>query len=143
MILLGVVLFGLRLHVDATSALTLIAVIPASIALFVSFGVVCGAFTVLFKETTAMLAFAATALSVFGGVFFPTAVMPRLLESLADALPFTWALDVLRAVLLEGDVPEGRLFLLLGVTPLAVLASLWLFNGAIERAKKQGTLGQY
>lgn len=55
----------------------------------------------------------------------------------------TWALDVLRAALLEGNVELGRLMLLIGSAIVALPGSVALFRLAVDRVRHTGTLGQY
>ena len=50
-----------------------------------------------------MVAFATAGIAVLAGVYFPLSVLPEWLGDIARALPFSWALDLLRDCLLGGD----------------------------------------
>jgi ABC-2 type transport system permease protein len=76
-------------------------------------------------------------------VYFPTSVLPGVLNGLAKASPVTWTLDVLRAVLLGGSVPVVELAVLVAVGAVAVPISLQVFRVCLNRAKRDGSLAQY
>src|SRR4051812_11791998 len=86
---------------------------------------------------------AAAGIGLIGGVYFPIAVLPGGLKFLASILPFTWALDLLRSALLNGEAHVGRLMALLAFDALALPAALVLFRAALQRARRTGTLAGY
>ncbi len=92
---------------------------------------------------TALLGLITTGLALLAGVYFPTEVLPGPLEVIAEALPFTWGIDVLRAALLQGEVAGARLGLLVGFAVVSLPLSLWLFGLSIDRARRQGSLTQF
>jgi ABC-2 type transport system permease protein len=143
LIAIAVVVFGLRLEVDAASIGVAVAALAGCLGLFASLGVAVGAFTVVFKRTTALLGMVIGVLALLGGVYFPTEVFPEPLERLANALPFTWGLDVLRASLLGGDVDPVQLAGLFGSAALLLPLALVGFSAAVRRARQTGTLAQY
>ena len=113
------------------------------LGLFASLGVAVAAFTVVFKRTTALLGMVVTCLALLGGVYFPIEVFPEPLERLANAIPFTWGVDVLRASLLGGDVDPAQLAGLFGSAALLLPLALVGFSAAVRRARQTGTLAQY
>jgi len=143
MLLIAVLGFGLDLSVDVSSILVLLAAIPASFGLFAAVGVVMAAITIIFKQVATLVSFATAGVAVLAGVYFPLSLLPGWLETLAKALPFSWALDVLRAALLGGDPSILKLTLLIAAGAIAVPASLALFAAAVNHAKRTGTLAQY
>jgi ABC-2 type transport system permease protein len=114
-----------------------------SVGLFASLGVAFAALTVLFKRTTALLGIVVTGLALLGGVYFPIEVMPEPIETIAKALPFTWALDVLRASLLGGDVDPVQLVGLFASVVVLLPLALLGFRASVWRARRTGTLAQY
>jgi ABC-type transport system involved in cytochrome c biogenesis permease component len=62
---LAIGFFGLHLTIEPSSVLVLLAAIPASLMLFAALGIAIAAFTVVFKEVTALLALVTTGLAVF------------------------------------------------------------------------------
>ena len=144
-VLLGtaVVLFGLQLDTDPASLSVAAAALVGCLALFASLGVAVAACTVIFKQTAALAGMVVSGLALLSGVYFPTDVLPAALQKVAEILPFTWGLDVVRAALLGGNVDHAQLAGLFGsaavLLPIAVLG----FTAAVRRARQTGTLAQY
>lgn len=65
------------------------------------------------------------------------------MQTIADAIPFTWALDLLRAALLGGDVDATRLVALIASVALLLPLALALFGSSLQRARRTGTLALY
>jgi ABC-2 type transport system permease protein len=143
MLVLGVVVFGLDLSLDAGSIGILAIVLPSSLAFFAGVGVALAAGTIVFKQVDVLVGFASLMLALFGGVYFPIQVLPAPLEALAHACPLTWALDGLRAALLGGHVPTAELALLPVAGALAIPLSFIIFRAALDHARRAGSLAQY
>ena len=143
MLLIAVAFFGVDLSVQAGSAVVLLVALPASLGLFAAVGIVVAACTVIFKQVATLVSFASLGVAVLAGVYFPLSVLPDWLQAIAEALPFSWALDVLRDALLGGDPSIAKLAGLVAFCVLAVPLSLVLFNSAVDYARKTGTLTQY
>jgi len=84
--------------------------------------------------------------SFLAGAYFPVAVFPSSMQELAELIPMTHALEVLRATLLTGAtvVEVGtslRALVLLGAILMGM--GLWVLSWVISRARRDGTLGQY
>ncbi len=141
---LGVaVLFGVRFNFGPGSVLGILVGLPALMATFAAVGVAVAACAVIFKQITALLGLITTGLSLLAGVYYPIDVLPGPLEVIAEALPFTWGIDVLRSALLQGEVAGTRLGLLVGFAVASLPLSLWLFGLSIDRARRQGSLTQF
>jgi ABC-2 type transport system permease protein len=136
-------MFGFRVSLNPSTLLLLPLGVLASLALYVATGIGVAALTLLFKETTGIIAFAATGFALLGGVYFPVEVMPAPLRDIANALPFNWSLDVMRAVLLAGGVSLTQLVALVTVSLLALPLALLLFRLALNRVKMKGGLTHY
>jgi ABC-2 type transport system permease protein len=143
LIAVAVVVFGLHLELDAVSIGVAVVALAGCLGLFASLGVAMAAFTVVFKRATALLGMVISGLALLGGVYFPIEVFPEPLEGLANAFPFTWGLDVLRASLLGGDVDPAQLAGLFGSAALLLPLALVGFSAAVRRARRTGTLAQY
>jgi ABC-2 type transport system permease protein len=139
----AVAIFGLRLALDPGSIGIAVVALVGCLGLFASLGVVVGACTVVFKRATAFLAMMVTGLALLGGVYFPIEVLPSPIEELARILPFTWALDVVRAALLGGDVDPAQLGGLFASAAVLLPLALVGFNMAVNHARRTGTLAQY
>jgi ABC-2 type transport system permease protein len=137
------IVFGVNLDVGATSLAFGMAALVGCVTLFAALGVAVAAFTVVFKQGLGLVAMVASGLALLGGAYFPIDLLPTPLHEIGQVLPFTWALQVLRSALLDGEGDLGRLMLLLGSSVVLLPASLVLFNRALRRARQSGTLAQY
>ena len=142
-VLLAVVFFGLRLESDVASILVALFAALLSMLLFVSYGVAVSAFTVVFKQTTALVGMITSGLALLGGVFFPVRLLPEPLRVVSDLLPFTWALKALRDALVSGNTNVEALVILVSAALVSFPLSLGLFGLAMRRARKTATLAQY
>lgn len=143
MTLLVATLFGLRFDLGAGSAVGLLVGFPALVATFAALGVVVAACAVVVKQVTALLGLVTAGLGLLAGVYFPIELLPGPLRAVADLLPFTWGVDVLRAALLRGELAAGRMALLVAFAVVSLPASLWIFRGSVNRARRGGTLSQF
>lgn len=141
--LLVATLFGLRIDVGVGSIVGLVVGLPSLMATFAAVGVILGAFAVVVKQVTALLGLATAALGLLAGAYFPIELLPGPLRIVANLLPFTWGIDVLRAALLRGELDGDRLALLTGFAVVALPLSLWLFGRSLDRARREGTLAQF
>lgn len=84
--------------------------------------------------------------TLFGGVYYPTSVIPPSLAGLADLLPMTYGLRALRRTLLQGaglgDV-SGDLIILSAITVVTMALGLLVFRVSLAYARRNGTLAQY
>ena len=143
MITVAIGAFGLRLVLEPVALLAAFITLVASVALFASLGIVVGAFTLVFKRASGFIGLITQGLGLLSGVYFPTELLPRPLYLLGEAIPFTWALDLLRSALLTGDVDSSRIAILVGASVAGYPLALWIFRRAIQYARKAGSLGQY
>jgi len=113
------------------------------VSMFAGLGVALAALTMVFKRGNTMTTLVVSVLAVLGGVYFPVSLLPQPFRWLADILPFTWGLDVLRQALLFGKIDVPRLAGMLGAAVIAVPAALVLFWLAVDYARRKGSLTQY
>lgn len=136
-------LFGLRLELGVGSIVGLVVGLPALVVTFAAVGVLVASFAVVVKQVTALIGLVTAALGLLAGAYFPIDLLPGPLRLVADLLPFTWGVDVLRAALLRGDLATGRLVALVGFAAASLPLSLWLFRLSVDRARRGGTLTQF
>jgi ABC-2 type transport system permease protein len=143
LLVVGVIGGGVSLVTSPGSLAAACLVLIGLLGVFAALGVALAAFTVVYKRGAALSALVTAALAVLGGVYFPTALLPTPIRVLADILPFTWGVDVLRRALLFGQVDIGRM---LGVVAAAVVllpAAVRLFSRSVDHARRDGSLSQY
>lgn len=143
MIAAAVAFFGLRPDPGWLGAAALVVVVPACVALFASLGVVLAAFTVVYKQATGLVALLSAGLGLVSGIYFPLSVLPHPLAAVADALPFTWAVQLVRAAVLGNSVPAARVVELAVSSAVLLTLALVLFRAAIDRARRAGSLSHF
>jgi ABC-2 type transport system permease protein len=141
-ILLAVAM-GMRFTTSPLSVLVAVGTLAGSLLFFGSLGILFAAFVIVFKRGEGLTALGASALSLLGGVYFPLSILPAPLRSVANAVPFTWAVATLRAALLADHRSWARLGELWAAGAVLAVISLWLFEASLRHARKRGTLGQY
>jgi ABC-2 type transport system permease protein len=134
--------FGLHFdEADFGAALVLLAVASVS---FVGVGMVTAVLPLISPEKGAQLGFIAQGmLLVVSGVYYPVEVMPGWMQSIATLSPATYALDGIRASVLDGaGVGEvwGDLWPLLALGAIAIPAGLAVFRAGERYAKRHGKL---
>lgn len=142
-IVVAIAAFGLRPVLEPIALLAGLITLMASMVLFASLGIAIGAFTLVFKRANSLMSLLLEGLGLLSGVYFPIALLPRPLQFLSEAIPLTWALDVLRHALIAGEVETQRMLILIASSIVSMPAALWLFEKAATRARRAGSLGQY
>lgn len=134
---------GLRFHLSALGGLVAFTAFVLALVLFVAVGVVMAAYVLVFKRGETLTGLAMTAISVVGGVYYPVGLLPHGLRAVANVLPFTWVVGVLRQSLLLGQVPGARVLELLASDLVALPVALLVFSLALRHSQRRGTLSQY
>jgi ABC-2 type transport system permease protein len=113
---------------------------------FMGLGILSAAFVLRFKRGNPVTWLIASIGELFGGVFFPVAILPENFQKISEWIPMTHALVALRKTLLTGaslsDVSQQLIFLsvfTLLVWPVGILAFQW----ALRRSQADGSLGHY
>jgi len=143
MIVSAILFFGLRLDTDPLGLLVAALTLAGSLAVFAAVGMLLAAFTVVYKQSSAALALASNGIGVLSGVYFPLSTFPEWLQSIADLIPMTWAVDVTRSALLSGEIETGRFLLLIGSAVVLLPLGLLVIERAVAKARRQGSLAQY
>lgn len=120
-----------------------LAVFAASGILFFGFGLL-GAGFILISRRGNPIAWLISSLSVlFGGVYFPTDVLPGALKILAPYFPLTFALGSLRRAILSESSLRSTLFnivLILIISACCYSISILFFRYVFARARRLGEL---
>jgi ABC-2 type transport system permease protein len=134
-------LFGFPLH--SANWLSVFLVLLATLLAFSGLGIFSAAYLLLFKRGNPGKWFLLGVSSVVGGMLFPVSILPDWLQFIARLNPVMYALDAMRAALLEGSSISGiahpLLILFLFATAL-LPASTAAFAWALRRTKTTGTL---
>jgi len=148
LIVIGQLVIGALVGADFSQAnwSSAIVVLFLSLLIFIGFGIISAAFTLVFKRSDPSLALINAVAIVFSGVFFPILVLPPWLRIISYLLPFTYALRALRATLMGGaslaDISLD-IAILVGFVIVLLPLSIWALRYAIRRMKDTGELMHY
>jgi ABC-2 type transport system permease protein len=137
----GNLLFGFPLR--EANWISILIVLAATMLSFSGLGIFSSAYLLLFKRGNPSKWFFLGVSSIVGGMLFPISVLPRWLQILAHVNPVTYALDAMRAALLEGAglaAIARPLLILLLFAVLLLPTSMLAFSWALQRTKITGTL---
>lgn len=84
--------------------------------------------------------------SLFGGVYYPTHIIPSWLEYASAIFPLTYGLRALRRVLIDGaslGAVANDVIMVLGMTAVLFVAGIVAFDQALRYARKNGSLSVY
>jgi ABC-2 type transport system permease protein len=139
----GVAVFRASTHVNFLSCL---AVTILSLPIALAVGIAAATLQVAFQKGSALLWLLGSGLWFVSGTMFPIQSLPRPLELLGRALPFTYALDGLRQALLDGKTVTAMaptLAVLAGFGLVLLPLSLAALSLSLGRARQDGTLSFY
>lgn len=131
---------------DPRALVAFVAVILPSIVTMWGLGLMVGGLTALFKAADAVTSIVRVLLLVFGGLYFPLALLPEWGQTLALALPVTRAGEGARLALAEGVRVSQFIPMLAVVVAWALVAStvgMWVYGRLVDRARRAGTLSGY
>lgn len=143
MVGMAAVLFGIELSIAPAGVPLLLLALASSVLLFSAVGLTAAALTFVFKRAGAFTTGFDFVVAAAAGVWFPLDVLPGPLETIARALPFTWAVETTRAILLEAETPVAEVLYLGACAVIALPLALWLTAASINYARRQGSLSYY
>ena len=143
-LILGIVIFGVQINFSGLF-ISLI-VLFLTVVSFSGLGIIAASFIMVFKRGDPVTWAFAGISSLLGGVYYPIAVLPPILQKFSRLLPITYSLRATRLALL-GECSLRNLLpdiLVLVIFSLVILPlSIVVFKFSVEKAKKDGTLLQY
>lgn len=143
-LLCGVLLFGVNLTCANFFSVLVIMLLTATS--FSGLGLLAASFILIFKKGEPVTWVANTLLGILGGVYFPVSTLPVWTQSISRLLPVTYAVKAMQLAVYKG-LPVGSLILeicaLLIFTVILLPLGILSIEGAVRRAKKQGSLGHY
>ena len=109
-------------------------------------GLVTAAATLTFRGGSAGVGFGLTIMTLGSGAFFPLALLPNWMESLASFNPMAIAIDGMRDPLLGVVDWNETLFGLAVLVPFSTVSlavGIYAFRAALRRERRRGTVGHY
>ncbi|MEM3851459.1 MAG: ABC transporter permease [Methanomassiliicoccales archaeon] len=142
-LLIGIYLFGVRLHVNlAATALILVLTLASNAGI----GMMAAAYTLFAKQGNPISLFFSTFSVFISGVVFPVTVLPFALRIVSYAIPLTWGLVGLRLAMLNAAALPALLPYVeyLGIAcAISLPLGFLLFRAAFNFVRRQGTLSGY
>jgi ABC-2 type transport system permease protein len=117
-----------------------------SLMSFIGLGIITAAGTILFKQGDPFTFIFGGISGLLSGALFPIALLPSWLQILSVFVPITYSLDALRLSILQGStiaMISKQLTTLALISFVIFPLSLFFFQWAVEKGKKDGTLMQY
>jgi ABC-2 type transport system permease protein len=145
-LLLSVVAVTLGLGYDASGALPSLVLLAALVPFVWGLGLITAAAIVTFRHGAGPLGVIMSVLGLASGAFFPLALLPAWLQTLAEANPVAIAMEGTREALIGGagwSAVGSELFVVVALSAAALVAGVAAFRAALAREHRRGTLGLY
>jgi ABC-2 type transport system permease protein len=136
-------IFGVAFHPDLT---TLALGVPLALATFGGLGLLSAAATLVVRRLNPVTTLLTGLSALLSGVLYPVSVLPAPLQQIAQLLPLTHVLELLRQGLLAGASPsavQGPLRVLLALSVILSAAGAVAFTRALRRARIDGSLTHF
>lgn len=143
MLFIATLLFGF--HASGNLLHAFAPIVPMMIGLY-GFGFAFAALVLVVREANTMVDMSSFLVQIFSGAEFPVNSLPRFLLPVALALPLTYGLDAVRAVLIGTHtiLPfQWELVLLIIFMIVMIRLGTWAFKSLERRVRIWGTLGQH
>jgi ABC-2 type transport system permease protein len=120
-----------------------VAVLLASVLAFAGLGILSASYQILFKRGNPAKWIVLGVSGLLGGMMYPISVLPRPLQLVAHLIPVTYALEGMRAALLDGagwNRIGPSILTLLAFAAVLLPLSFSVFAWALNRTRVTGTL---
>jgi ABC-2 type transport system permease protein len=145
-VLLLVVALTLGLDFQADGVLPSVVLLMCFVPFVWGLGLIAAGVVVTFRRGGGVIGVAMAMLGLASGAFFPLALLPAWIQTVAEANPVAIAIEGTRGALIGGTGWEGigaDVLILLPLSALAVFAGVLAFRAALRREHRNGTLGLY
>jgi ABC-2 type transport system permease protein len=136
----------LGVRFDAAGLPIAIVTIAIAIVGFNAIGLIAAAVVIVLKQGNPVDWLVRTGSVLLGGVFYPASVLPDALQAIAQLLPITHALEIVRRSLLLGEqLPAlgGQLLVLVALTAIYLPLGILACHLAVRIAQRDGSLTTY
>ncbi len=138
------ILFGAKFVVGSYIALILTFIL--TMISFGSLGIISASFLMVFKKGEPVTPFIAAFFALLGNVFFPTKILPPILNTLSLFIPLPYSATAFRKIMVDGAIffdvlPEIQALTIFSIILLPI--ALISLNFSIRIARRYGLLGAY
>lgn len=143
-VVFGFVAIFFRLDLGQANLLGALAALASGSVSFIGMGIVAAVLPLLYPERGAQMTHVMEALLLLvSGVYYPVTVLPTWMQSVARLSPATYALESMRAALLDNAswgqlLPNMLLMVAMGMATIPI--GVWVFSRAEHYAKRTGRL---
>jgi len=134
-------MFFFNLHSKLIGLLSTLVVLIFGLFSLVGLGIISASFTLYFKREDPVNWLGVTLFGFLGGVFFPTEILPPVLQKISYFIPLTHVLKALRLSLLSGyslSSLKDIIIILMLFSVVLVPVSLVIFNLALRKTLREG-----
>lgn len=132
-LILAILLFGITIH---GNILWVLLTLFSGVFSFVGLGIVLTS-VAEDEETAGMIMMTLTTLMLFlSGIFFPIQMMPSFMQTIAYWLPFTYAIDAIRRIMIFGVILSAvatDMLVIVGFGIIMLLIAIPAFNRTMTR----------
>ena len=139
-------IFVFKIDFSNINIISAITIMLLTVITFSGLGIISASFILVVKRGNPLIWVMNNLEGILGGVYFPIAVMPNLLQLLAKFLPITYAIRGIELAVYKGYPLwklKTELLLLLIFSAILIPAARLSFKFALQKARRQGSLGQY
>ncbi len=138
-IMIGMLFFNLQFNFSGFLP-ALVVIILGTLSLS-CLGIISGSFILYFKRGDPIGWISTFLLSFLSGVYFPTEVLPPVLQKISQFIPLTYILDSLRLCLIKGyslSLIKHEMIILVAFSVIFLPISLVIFNFSLRNTLKEG-----
>lgn len=143
-LVVGGSIFGISLGRANLTSATVIFIL--TVLCFMGIGILWAGIVLLMKRGEALMGVGGMVLLMFGGVLFPTSMLPSWIQNLARLVPLNPALEGMRFALLQGYGLKQLQDIVISLSLFSAIllgAGILGFNAAVQMGRKSGSLTQY
>ena len=143
-LLLGAICFNVNF--DQANLTATLMMLFLTIISFSGLGIVSASFIMVLKRGDPIGWLFTSVSSLIGGLYYPTSVLPEWLQTAAQLLPVTHSLEGMRLALLKGYTVSQlapTVLILCGFSAVILPTSILVFQQAVKKAKRDGSLTHY
>lgn len=139
-LLLGRYLFGIGFTLGPRAWPGLACGLAGAVLFFTLLTVLVASFAIAVRQGLALAGLFGFSLPVLSGAFFPLHLLPRPLDAIAEAVPLSKAIVLVRDAAIDATFSASRALVMFGILVAATPVVLLLFGAAVDYARRRGTL---